>query len=98
MDKGKDEIKTAETDFELAPQIGDPFIALGNVAGWKYLDAELCVAGAKMKFKKLFAYVEQGAKKQGQNLSTLSPDEMETFKIAFRSIPQAASRAKQRAE
>jgi XTP/dITP diphosphohydrolase len=32
-----------------------------------------------MKFKKRFAYVEQGAKKQGRNLSDLSLDEMDAL-------------------
>jgi uncharacterized protein YabN with tetrapyrrole methylase and pyrophosphatase domain len=32
-----------------------------------------------MKFKKRFAYVEQGAKQQGRELSTLSLDEMEAL-------------------
>jgi uncharacterized protein YabN with tetrapyrrole methylase and pyrophosphatase domain len=32
-----------------------------------------------MKFKKRFAYVEQGAKKKGRDLSSLSLDEMESF-------------------
>jgi uncharacterized protein YabN with tetrapyrrole methylase and pyrophosphatase domain len=32
-----------------------------------------------MKFKKRFAYVEQGGKKQGRDLSSLSLDEMESL-------------------
>jgi XTP/dITP diphosphohydrolase len=32
-----------------------------------------------MKFKKRFAYVEQGAKKQGRNLSELSLEEMDAL-------------------
>jgi uncharacterized protein YabN with tetrapyrrole methylase and pyrophosphatase domain len=34
---------------------------------------------ANAKFKKRFAYVEEGAKKQGRNLSELSLDEMESL-------------------
>jgi XTP/dITP diphosphohydrolase len=32
-----------------------------------------------MKFKKRFAYVEQGAKKQGRNLSDMTLGEMDAF-------------------
>ena len=82
LDKVKeeiDEIKNAETDFELASEIGDLFFALVNVARWKKIDAESALRGTNMKFKKRFAYIEQGARKQGRNLSTLTLDEMETL-------------------
>jgi tetrapyrrole methylase family protein / MazG family protein len=82
LDKVKEEIeeiKTAETDFELASEIGDLFFALVNVARWKNIDAESALRSTNMKFKKRFAYVQQGAKKQGRELSTLSLDEMESL-------------------
>lgn len=82
LDKVKeeiDEIKNAETDFELASEIGDLFFALVNVARWKKIDAESALRGTNMKFKKRFAYVEQGAKKQYRNLSELSLDEMDAL-------------------
>jgi len=74
-----EEIKNAETDFELASEIGDLFFALVNVARWKNIDAESALRSTNLKFKKRFAYVEQGAKKQGRDLSSLSLDEMEFF-------------------
>jgi len=82
LDKIKEEIeeiKNAQTDFELASEIGDLFFALVNLARWKKVDAESVLRGANMKFKKRFAYVEQGAKTQGRNLSELSLDEMESL-------------------
>jgi len=82
LDKIKEEIeeiKTAETDFELASEIGDLFFAIVNLARWKKVDAESALRGTNMKFKKRFAYVEQNAKKQGRNLSELSLDEMEAL-------------------
>jgi tetrapyrrole methylase family protein/MazG family protein len=72
-----DEIKNAESDFELASEVGDLLFALVNVARWKHIDAESALRGTNMKFKKRFAYVEQGAKKQRRELSSLSLDEME---------------------
>jgi tetrapyrrole methylase family protein/MazG family protein len=74
-----EEIKNAETDFELASEIGDLLFALVNVARWKHVDAESALRGTNMKFKKRFAYVEQGARKQGRGLSTLSLEEMEAL-------------------
>ena len=82
LDKVKEEIeeiKNAESDFELASEIGDLFFALVNVARWKHVDAESALRGTNMKFKKRFAYVEQGAKRQARNLSELSLEEMDTL-------------------
>jgi tetrapyrrole methylase family protein/MazG family protein len=82
LDKVKeeiDEIKNAETDFELASEIGDLFFALVNLARWKHVDAESALRGTNQKFKKRFAYVEQGAKKQERNLSELSLEEMDAL-------------------
>jgi tetrapyrrole methylase family protein / MazG family protein len=74
-----EEIENAETDFELASEIGDLLFALVNVARWKNVDAESALRGTNMKFKRRFSYVEQGARQQRRGLSTLSLDEMETL-------------------
>lgn len=74
-----EEIKSAETDFELASEIGDLLFVLVNFSRWKNVDAESALRGTNIKFKKRFGYVETGAKKQGRNLSELSLDEMETL-------------------
>ena len=74
-----EEIKNAENDFELASEMGDLFFALVNVARWKHVDAESALRGTNLKFKKRFAYVEQGAKRQERNLSELSLGELDTF-------------------
>jgi len=82
LDKVKEEIeeiKSAETDFELASEIGDLFFALVNVARWKKVDAESVLRATNAKFKKRFAYVETGAKKQGRNLSDLTLEEMDAL-------------------
>jgi tetrapyrrole methylase family protein / MazG family protein len=72
-----DEIKGAEADFELASEIGDLFFVLVNFARWKHVDAESVLRGTNAKFKKRFAFVEQGAKKQGRNLSEMKLEEMD---------------------
>jgi tetrapyrrole methylase family protein/MazG family protein len=72
-----EEIKNAESDFELASEIGDLFFALVNVARWKSVDAESALRGTNLKFKKRFGYVEQTAKKQGKSLSEMTFEEMD---------------------
>jgi len=74
-----EEVKRATDEKELAAEIGDLLFALVNLARWKKVDAESALRGTNVKFKKRFAYVEQGAKKQGRELSTLSLDEMESL-------------------
>lgn len=74
-----EEIKNAESDFELASEIGDLFFALVNVARWKSVDAESALRGTNMKFKKRFGYVEQMAKKQGRSLSEMNLEEMDAL-------------------
>jgi tetrapyrrole methylase family protein/MazG family protein len=74
-----EEIKNAEADFELASEIGDLFFVLVNFARWKHVDAESVLRGTNAKFKKRFVFVEQGAKKQGRNLSDMSLEEMDAL-------------------
>lgn len=74
-----EEIKNAETDFELASEFGDLFFALVNVARWKKVDAESALRRTNVKFKKRFAHIEQGASKQGRRLSELSLEQMENL-------------------
>ncbi|HET9915226.1 MAG TPA: nucleoside triphosphate pyrophosphohydrolase [Anaerolineales bacterium] len=74
-----EEVKRATNEEELAAEIGDLFFALVNLARWKKVDAESVLRGTNMKFKKRFGYIEQGAKKQGRELSALSLDEMESL-------------------
>jgi len=82
LDKVKeeiDEIKHAESDFELASEIGDLFFALVNLARWKHVDAESALRSTNMKFKTRFGFVEQNAKKQRRNLSELTLEEMDAL-------------------
>jgi tetrapyrrole methylase family protein / MazG family protein len=73
------EVKQAETDFELADEIGDLFFVLVNFARWKKVDAESALRGTNMKFKKRFGYIETNAKKQGINLSDMKLEEMDAL-------------------
>ncbi len=71
------EVRNATNEQELAAELGDLLFALVNLARWKKVDSESALRGTNMKFKKRFTYVEQGARKEGRNLSDLSLEEMD---------------------
>lgn len=82
LDKVKEEIeeiKKADTDFELASEIGDLFFVLVNLARWKYVDAESALRNTNMKFKKRFTHIEKKAKAQSKNLSDMTLEEMDSL-------------------
>jgi tetrapyrrole methylase family protein/MazG family protein len=82
LDKVKEEIeeiKNAESDFELASEIGDLFFVLVNLARWKYIDAESALRNANMKFKKRFVHIEKRAKEGNKNLSDMTLEEMDSL-------------------
>ncbi|HUH98428.1 MAG TPA: nucleoside triphosphate pyrophosphohydrolase [Anaerolineales bacterium] len=74
-----EEIKRAETDIQLAEEIGDLFFVLVNLARWKKVDAESALRGTNRKFKKRFGHIEQTARQQGRNLSDLKLEEMDAL-------------------
>ena len=74
-----EEIKQAQNLDEVTAELGDLFFVLVNLARWRKVDAESALRGTNIKFKKRFGYVEQGAKKQGRNLSDLTLEEMDTL-------------------
>ncbi len=73
------EIKSATNEMELAEEIGDLFFVLVNLARWKKIDAESTLRETNLKFKKRFAYVEQGARQQGRSLSDMTLEEMDAL-------------------
>jgi tetrapyrrole methylase family protein/MazG family protein len=74
-----EEVKRADNERELAAEIGDLLFALVNLARWKKVDAESVLRETNARFKRRFAYIENGAREQGRNLSELSLDEMESL-------------------
>ncbi|MFH1906519.1 MAG: MazG nucleotide pyrophosphohydrolase domain-containing protein, partial [Chloroflexota bacterium] len=73
------EVKEATNGEELTDELGDLFFALVNLARWKKVDAESALRACNLRFKKRFAYVEQGARDQGKKVSDMSLDEMEAL-------------------
>ncbi|MEW6402571.1 MAG: nucleoside triphosphate pyrophosphohydrolase [Chloroflexota bacterium] len=74
-----EEIEKAANLEEVTEELGDLFFALVNLARWRKVDAESALRETNLKFKKRFAYVEQGAKQQGRNLSDMTLEEMDKF-------------------
>ena len=74
-----EEIKQAQNIDEVTAELGDLFFVLVNLARWRKVDAESALRGTNLKFKKRFGYVEQGAKKQGRNLSDMTLEEMDAL-------------------
>ena len=74
-----EEVRRAENDDELAAELGDLFFALVNLARWKNVDAESALRGTNRRFKRRFAFVEQGAQKAGKPLTAMTLDEMEAL-------------------
>jgi len=73
------EVREVTNEQDLIAELGDLFFALVNLARWKNVDAESALRGTSIRFKKRFAFVEQGARKQGRKLSEMSIDEMEAL-------------------
>lgn len=74
-----EEVKNAQNLEDVTSELGDLFFVLVNLARWRKVDAESALRQANFKFKKRFAFVEQGAKKQGLNLSDMTLEEMDAF-------------------
>lgn len=72
-----EEIREAETQEELASEIGDLFFVLVNFARWQKVDAESALREANQRFKARFSYIEQCARKGQFEMSDMSLDEME---------------------
>jgi tetrapyrrole methylase family protein/MazG family protein len=74
-----EEVNRATDEKELMAETGDLLFALVNLARWKKIDAESALRETNRKFKRRFAYVEQGAKEQGRSLSEMTLEEMDAL-------------------
>jgi tetrapyrrole methylase family protein/MazG family protein len=79
IDEEIQEVREAKNGRQLEAELGDLFFALVNLARWQEVDAESALRATNMKFKRRFAHVEQGAKKQGRNLTDMKLEEMDAL-------------------
>jgi len=82
------EIKGATNIREVAEELGDLFFVLVNLARWKKVDAESALRETNLKFKRRFAFVEQGAKQQGRSLSDMALEEMDDLWEASKELEE----------
>jgi tetrapyrrole methylase family protein/MazG family protein len=73
------EVRDAADEEQLAAELGDLIFSLVNLARWKKIDAESALRCTNLRFRKRFAYLEAGAKKQARSLSDMTTDEMEAL-------------------
>lgn len=73
------ELQAAENDEQRAAEYGDILFALVNLARWLKVDPEAALRAANARFRRRFAYVEAGAKKQGRGLKDMTLQEMDTL-------------------
>lgn len=71
------EIHLAESEDELAWELGDLLFAVVNVARWKKVDAETALRDASKRFRQRFAYIEHAARQRGVAVSELGFEEMD---------------------
>ncbi|MEX2161514.1 MAG: nucleoside triphosphate pyrophosphohydrolase [Anaerolineales bacterium] len=73
------ELQAAETAEEREDEYGDILFALVNLSRWLKVDPEAALRAANARFKRRFAYVEAGAKKQGRQLKDMTLQEMDAL-------------------
>jgi tetrapyrrole methylase family protein/MazG family protein len=73
------ELRAARKPEQVDAEFGDLLFALVNLARWKKVEAESALRGTNVRFKQRFAYIEEGARKQGRRVSDLTLDEMEAL-------------------
>ncbi|MEX1247935.1 MAG: nucleoside triphosphate pyrophosphohydrolase [Anaerolineales bacterium] len=73
------ELQAAESAEEREAEYGDILFALVNLSRWLKVDPEAALRAANARFKRRFAYVEAGAKKQGRQLKDMTLQEMDAL-------------------
>lgn len=74
-----EEIRTAPNDAARASEVGDLLFAIVNLARWLKIDAESALRETNQRFHTRFAFIEQSAREQGRELSSMSLEEMEAL-------------------
>lgn len=66
---------SAETQSQLAEELGDVLYAVAQLARWLHVDAESMLRESNAKFRRRFTYVEQAAGAQGRSIGDMTLDE-----------------------
>ena len=74
-----EEVRQAPDGDSQAGEIGDLFFALANLARWKNIDPESALRATNRKFRQRFAYIEENAKEQDRELTSMTLGEMDAL-------------------
>ena len=74
-----EEVQEAVGKPELASEVGDLLFSVVNLARWYEVDAESVLRETSQRFKKRFKYIEMQARKNGQDLNSMTLDEMDKY-------------------
>jgi tetrapyrrole methylase family protein/MazG family protein len=72
-----DELLEAETELDIAEEMGDVFFALVNVARFKQVEPEQALQYSNDKFTRRFEYIEAQAKASGREIGSMNLEEMD---------------------
>ena len=68
-----------ESAVNMEKELGDVLFSLVNIARFYKIDPELAIFQTNQKFTKRFAYIEQKVKENGQEISQVSLEELDTY-------------------
>jgi tetrapyrrole methylase family protein/MazG family protein len=74
-----EEVRQAQTPLEIEKELGDLLFAVVNLIRWYKVDAESALRGTNQKFRRRFKHIEKSARKTGQDLQSMSLDEMDGY-------------------
>jgi tetrapyrrole methylase family protein/MazG family protein len=74
-----EEVRNAKTPEEIEKELGDLLFAVVNLIRWNKVDSESALRGTNQKFRRRFKHIEKSARKIGQDLQSMTLDEMDGF-------------------
>jgi tetrapyrrole methylase family protein / MazG family protein len=74
-----DEVRQANSPEEVEKELGDLLFAVVNLIRWYKVDSESALRGTNQKFRRRFKHIEKSARKAGQDLQSMTLDEMDGF-------------------
>jgi tetrapyrrole methylase family protein/MazG family protein len=81
------EIQQAVDHEHVSREVGDYLFSAVNLARWLDVDAESVLREANHRFRKRFATIEATARQRNQEISSLSPEEMDALWEAAKQLP-----------
>jgi MazG family protein len=71
------ELEAAETEEEVAAEVGDLLAAVVNLARWRGVEPESALRESNLRFARRFRHIEAEARRRGIPLEQLGMEEME---------------------